>query len=223
MKEIKNFFKLLSLLILPVTLVLILNNSIDQVLSKEIEKMLRNPAGTSPFVWAIGILSFIFGVLFTSLNLIIVISALKNNFELKDLPRYIKTYFNQLLIEYCRSLGRIISWGLLFIIPALFQYLVLFFVPFIVIHNNDYDLGKVDALDYSKKIFLKKWGSTTLLILIFLIALPLAVSSLFDEYKIIWKTPIPSLLLTSFDGFLIILSTYLFYKIYNKSSQLISS
>lgn len=215
--DIKKFLNLLIKLFFPVLLILVVSNSIDQVLSREIEHMLKNPAGTPSTVWLLGAISFFIGISLSSLAGLVVISGLKPNFNFNDLFISIKDNFNQILIEYTRSIGRILTWGLVFIFPAFIQYLFLIFVPFVVILNSDYNLGKIDALKYSTQVFKRKWLSASFALLIFALIIPLITSSTFDEYKIIWKTPIPSLLLSALDDVLMILSTYVLYKIYLKS------
>ncbi len=74
--------------------------------------------------------------------------------------------FEQILIEEIRAAGQILSGFLLFIFPGFNRLIHYFFVPFVVIFDEDYQIGKVDALKASLKVSLHHfWFLSTLLTL----------------------------------------------------------
>jgi hypothetical protein len=100
-------------------------------------------------------------------------------------------HFNQTLIEQVRALAAVIWRIPLLIIPALNEYIRLYFVPLIVILHPDYDKGAVDALEESRRLSRGHfWGLNTLITLIFLgpwLAQSLAQA---DGSEFIWENPL---------------------------------
>ncbi len=60
--------------------------------------------------------------------------------------------FQQLLIENIRVVARAVFWLPFFILPALYKYIRLSMVSFVVLSDVDYQQGKVDALKRSSEI-----------------------------------------------------------------------
>jgi hypothetical protein len=75
--------------------------------------------------------------------------------------------FDFALRENIRAIGSILTYGLFLILPGLWRYLELFWVPWIVYLSLDYKQGKLEAFQASKKLFTKhKFGLFGLIILV---------------------------------------------------------
>lgn len=69
--------------------------------------------------------------------------------------------------EGMRSVGSVLLWTLLLIIPGVIRYFQLFWVSWVVYLNPEYRLGRIDALKQSKKIWSEHKFLTIVLILVF--------------------------------------------------------
>lgn len=66
---------------------------------------------------------------------------------------FAKKTFLPLFVESIRVFTSVLLWTLLFILPGLYRYLQLTFVPYVVFFDPEYDQEECDALEKSKKIF----------------------------------------------------------------------
>ncbi len=99
----------------------------------------------------------------------------------------------QLLIENLRVLARVIFWIPFFILPALYQYIRLAFVSFVVILDPDYARGNTDALARSKQIT-RGHALLALTAIIFCLALEPILSGLITAGDgSLWKNPLGAL------------------------------
>lgn len=87
-------------------------------------------------------------------------------------------------------------------------------VPFVVTGSQRYDEGKIDALQASAGVFRKHWFKITGILILFHLFIPLILTSLFDSYRLLWKTPVPSLVLNLLDTYLLIISTQLLFNVF---------
>jgi hypothetical protein len=69
-----------------------------------------------------------------------------------DLWAHFKKHLKPLTIEGCRVFGRVALYTLLLIVPGIIQSFKLYFVPWIIQFDEDYDNDKVDALQKSLSI-----------------------------------------------------------------------
>ena len=127
---------------------------------------------------------------------------------------FFKKYLNQIFIESLRAWGKTLLWSLLLVLPGVWKNLELSLVPFVVTSSEKYDEGKLDALKASTIVFRRHWFKILAVLFIFHLFVPLILTSLFDSYRLIWKTPIASLLLSLLDTYLILVSTQLLFNIF---------
>lgn len=189
-------------------------NSLDQFIAQEMEKGLRGPDGISSFVWFYGIFSMFVGIFFPVLLTIVALFGLsRQSGSPRSWTDFSQKNGNQLAIETMRSWGKILLSGLFFILPGLYRLLMYAFVPFVVVFSKRYELGQVDALQFSTELIKKHWAKVLVTILSFHIVLPLSLSSLIDDYKILWVTPFASLGISLIDALIWVLASQILYQI----------
>lgn len=199
---------------LPLFILVVLSNNIDQYLNMKVESALLNPLGASQQVYWFGFMSIISSILFPVILMttaLFAMTSLKSSMGLQD---FFGKYINQVFIETLRSWGKTLLWSLLFIIPGIWKYLEYTMVPFVVTGSERYDHGKIDALKSSSYVFRRHWLKIIGILFLFHLFIPLIVTNLFDAYRIIWKTPIASLFLSLLDTYLILLSTQLLFNVF---------
>ena len=65
---------------------------------------------------------------------------------------FFKKYIGPLTIEGIKMTALVILWLLAFIIPGLFKQVRWYFMPFVVMFEDDYMAGKIDPLDRSNEL-----------------------------------------------------------------------
>lgn len=124
------------------------------------------------FIAILVLLSLASGFAISSFELLICANEIKNlklNFQ-KDLPRTLQN-LNQMLIEEVRSLSKII-WGFVFFIfPGFNSIINYMWSPFVVLFEEKYQKGELDALAFSKKLSYKHF---------WFLSLALTITSLID-------------------------------------------
>lgn len=210
---LRQYFHTLRRIGLAVWICTILYNSLDQFIAQEIEQGLRGPDGVSSLVWFYGSFSLFVGIIFPVFLTILVLFGLGRSEGLQT-PWQVFSLKNgnQLAIETLRSWGKALMAGLFFIIPGAYCILMYAFVPFIVAFSRSYQAGEVDALKYSTKLVQKHWFKILATLLGFHVLIPLSLSPLTDDYKIIWLTPIASLGISFLDALLWVLATQILYR-----------
>ncbi|MFS4459707.1 hypothetical protein [Bdellovibrio sp. HCB2-146] len=179
------------------------------------EQVLRDPMGITSSLYIFGVLSLISGIVFPVVLFTMAIYALRSLEGVqKSFGEFFHYYINQIFIESLRSWGKMLLWGLLFILPGLWKFLEYSLVPFVVTSSEKYDAGHEDALQASAKVFRKNWGKILGLFLLFHIFIPLVLTGLFDAYRLLWKTPVASLGLNLIDTYLLVLSTQILFRIF---------
>lgn len=214
-----NFFaenlKVFKKVFLPLFALVILSSNIDQYLNLKMENALRDPAGVQSQVIYYGFFSILSSILFPVLLMSIILYALNN---LQDIEKSLEDFWsknlNQMYIETLRSWGKTLLWSLLFILPGIWKYIELSLVPFVVTSSKDYDEGKVDALKASARIVRRHWFKVLGLLVLFHLFIPGILASIFDAYRLIWKTPLQSLLLSALDTYLLLISTHILFNIF---------
>jgi hypothetical protein len=201
----------------PLFFLVVITNSLDQYLNLQVENALQDMSGAQQQVYFYGFLSIISSVIAPVLLSLAVLFAFSNKAESDfKMNHFFSKYFKQTMIETLRAWGKTLLWALLLVIPGLVRFLQYLFVPFVVAFSADYNSGKVDALSASQKVFSKNWGKVLSIWLGFHIFIPLVLTSLFDSYSLIWKTPIASLALSMVDTYILIISTQLLFNIFKK-------
>ncbi len=137
---------LLALLLLFILTAL--SSNLDIWLSQKIEAQLSNVSGLGFEIWFYGVNVFILSIL-SPLFFFLIVAAL---FKRENIFSIYKKSFSLLLKEQLRAWGSVANWTFVFILPGLWRFIQYSFVPFIVCFDNEYQLGKIDALEQSRKI-----------------------------------------------------------------------
>ena len=196
---------------LPLFLLVVVSNNIDQYLNIQVEQALQSPVGATTQVYIFGFLSILSSVIFPVLLVTMALFALSNRPSVKE---FFKKYLNQVFIETLRSWGKVLLWSLLFILPGIWKYIELIFVPFVVTSSQSYDEGRIDALEASSFIFRHHWLKILGILLLFHLFIPLVLTGFFDAYRLLWKTPIASLVLSLLDTYILLFSTQLLFNVF---------
>lgn len=204
--------------------VVVLTSQADQYISKLVEESMRNPEGMTTWVYFYGLLSLACSLVFPTLLTLISLFALQNKPETSQPVQYrlffkqeLPEQFPQLLIESLRAWGKILLWSFVFIVPGVVKYVSYTLIPFVVTSLPDYQAGKVDALKTSSYLVRKNGGKILFTILLFHFFMPLVLTTLFDEYRLLWQNPVQSLLLSLLDAYLYLLGTQVFLWIFKNS------
>ncbi|WP_277579748.1 DUF975 family protein [Bdellovibrio svalbardensis] len=213
-----NFFaenlKVFKKAALPLFALVVVSNNIDQYLNMQVETALQNPMGANGQVYFFGFLSIVSSVIFPVLLATTALYAMVNTKPWESLMAFFGKFLNQVFIESLRAWGKTLLWSLLFIIPGIWKYLELSLVPFVVTSSESYEAGKIDALQASSYVFRKHWFKILGILFCFHLFLPLILTSFFDSYRLLWKTPLASLFLSLLDTYLILISTQLLFNVF---------
>lgn len=164
---------------------------IDQGITTFMQNEIANPQGASPLIWLFGLMQIISSLLFPLLTGLLILSL----FNKESSPTvYWQKFFSQSLKEVMRAWGQSMLWSFLFIIPGIIKFVRFFFVPLIVCFDPQYQSGQVDALKRSQEISKGRLILLLLILLAFDAFLPLVMSS-FDQWSVLWRTPVSALAL----------------------------
>ena len=171
---------------------------IDQTLTEKMTTLLMSSEGISPWVWFFGFFSILNNLLFPLAMMFVVLATLQR----QPILDFFKKKFSLGIREQLRATGKVILWGLLFILPGFYKYLRLIFVPFVVAANPQYHQGEVDALANSHQLtqganLFKVLGLTVVFAVIF----PVFLSG-FDDYRLLLETPLTAIPLVCVETFL---------------------
>ncbi|WP_413587519.1 hypothetical protein [Bdellovibrio sp. HCB274] len=214
MKFFTENLKVFKKVAFPLFVLLVLSSNIDQFLNQQVETALRDPMGAAPQVYWFGFLSIISSIIFPVLLITTALFAMQSEKISEGLSEFYGKYINQIFIETLRTWGKTLLWALLFILPGIWKFLEYSMVPFVVTSSRKYDEGQIDALSASAKVFRKHWFKITGILVLFHLFIPLILTSLFDSYRLLWKTPVASLILNLLDTYLLIISTQLLFNVF---------
>lgn len=199
---------------LPLFILVVLSNTIDQYLNLNIEQALQSPTGLNNQAYFYGLLSILSSVVCPVVLMTISLSALRQNQTQLDLQSFITKYSEQIFIETLRAWGKSLLWALCFIIPGIWKFVEYSLVPIVVTSSEEYEQGKVDALKLSSHLFRKYWLRIIFIVVIFHLFIPLVLATFFDVYRLIWKTPLASLFLSLLDTYILLISTQLLFDVF---------
>ena len=214
-----NFFaenlKVFKKVFLPLFALVVLSNNIDQYLNLKMENALRDPLGVQTQVIYYGFFSILSSIFFPVLLISVALFAFTNLENLqKSLQDFWARYLNQMYIETLRSWGKTLLWSLLFILPGVWKYIQYTMVPFVVASSKEYDEGRLDALKGSAQVVRRHWFKVIAILILFHLLIPGLLTTLFDAYRLIWKTPVQSLFLSALDTYLLLFSTHILFNIF---------
>lgn len=201
---------------MPLFIAVVISSNVDQYLSLAVEKAITNPDGAQQAVYFFGFLSIISSLIFPVLLTLIALFAVSAVQSHNSLESFFKRYTNQVYIETLRAWGKTLLWSLLLILPGLWKYIEYIFVPFVVVESTPYQEGHEDALKASSHIVRKHFFKVLGVIALFHFFIPLLLTALFDQYRLLWGTPIASLALNFLDTYLLLFSTQLLFAIFQR-------
>lgn len=194
---------------------IVISSNLEQSLNKLVEGAIRNPDGVQTSILFYGAISIAWSVAFPILMTSVVLFFLCSETGfVGDLRSFLKRYLNQLYIEVVRSWGRSLLYGLFFILPGLWKFVKLSYVPYVVVASKTYDEGQIDALKASESIFSRNRFLTLLIFFGAYLFIPIFMAAMFDGYRSIFETPFSSLLLNSIDTYFIILVNFILFTIF---------
>jgi len=141
------------------------------------------------------------------------VSAVQSHLSMES---FFKRYSNQVYIETLRAWGKTLLWSLLLILPGMWKYIEYIFVPFVVTESQPYQEGQEDALKASSHIVRKNFLKVFAVIILFHLFIPLLLTAFFDQYRLLWDTPLASLALNLLDTYLLLFSTQLLFVIFQR-------
>lgn len=103
-------------------------------------------------------------------------------------------HVNSLAIEGTRVIARILFWTPFLLLPALYQYLRLFFVNFIVVEDPRYDAGQISALERSREMSRGRAGLCFIALLIGTLTEPILSGWINGGEIALWHNPVGALL-----------------------------
>jgi hypothetical protein len=204
---------------LPLYVLTLVYTSIDQLLTINIDESLRSPTGALGTVWVLGFFSLVLGIIFPILGILVVLYGAKTaDTSERGLWQYIQKFFNQVSIEILRSWGKTLLWSLLLLIPGIWKYVQYTLIPFVVTLSKPYDRGELDALQFSAKIVRHHLGKVLCILVVFHFFIPSLMTVLFDDYRLVWSTPLSALFLTLIDVYFFIFSTQLLLMVFEQDN-----
>lgn len=208
---------------LPLFVLTLIYTSLDQLLTINIDASLRSTAGGNMgMIWAYGFLSLIIGILFPILGILIVVyGASEPATSELGLMYFIEKHVNQVSIEILRSWGKTLLWSLALILPGMWKYVEFTMIPFVVMLSPGYQRGEQDALEASSRVVKQRLGKIILILILFHLILPSLLTVFFDDYRLVWQTPVSALFLTLLDVYIFIISTQLLIEVFEENSVII--
>lgn len=211
---ISNILKIRFHDILLIFLALMLTTFTDQYLNKQIELVIRSPEGLSNSIWGWALLTILNSLLSPLIISMFCSLAIAPNLAPKKV--FFQKKFELALIETLRLWGFTTLWSLLFIIPGVYKYSVYMLSPLVVMFSKKYENGEIDALKYSQQIAKKFYGKLNFILLVFVFAIPVASSIVFDEFKLFNLHPWAATASVALDTLVIILFHYILLKYFLK-------
>lgn len=181
------FASLFSTAGLVLTLVSAMSFVFEQILTELLQNEILNPNGTTPFLWVYGGLSFALSLLSPIVMSFLAICAWRCPNQTVGFVA--RRSFSYLIREEMRSLGKSLAWGLLLILPGLIRFFQLAFVPYVVLLEQGYQEGRIDALELSSKYVRRVWLRLLGLLFFFGLVCPL-LFTLLDDWRSILRNPL---------------------------------
>ncbi len=192
--------------------------TLDQWITAKMESQLMNPQGAGSLVWIFAAFSILLNILYPLTLMLLLMSSLpQKQTTTQSTKDFLMRFFSQTLIEQLRAWGKGMLWSFALILPGIMYFIRYTFVPFIVCFDPQYAEGKVDALKRSLELTKGKFFHLSFLYLFFVLVIPGFLTAV-DEYKIIWKTPAASLVITFFEMLTNVVFILLLIQIYNKQN-----
>jgi hypothetical protein len=216
---ISRHFLIFKRIGLPLFVLTLVYTSLDQLLTINIDEALRNPNGATSLVWFYGFFSLIFGIVFPILGILVVVyGATTADANERGLASFIGHHMNSLSIETLRSWGKTLMWSLVLVLPGIWKFIEYTMLPFVVTLSAPYLRGEEDALQASARVVRRHLPKVCAVLLVFHLVLPGVLTVFFDDYRLVWHTPVAALALTLVDVVLFIVSTQLLLSLFEKET-----
>lgn len=187
----------------------------DQLLSGSA----RNAGITTQELMGIASLSILNALIFPSLAFLAGVMVLHPARAVATSPA---TSFKFLLIETLRAWGKIFQGSLLLLIPGVVSYFRLCWVPYVVLCDPGYSVGKIDAIARSKEIFSISRMKSFLVVVLFNLVMAFILTGLFDEWRNFSLTPLAATGFVFVDSIMFIFSIAVMVSIFEKANRKVS-
>lgn len=188
--------------------------TLDQWITVRMENLLASPEGASNWIWAYGAVSLFLNLTYPLLGTLLVLSTVREG----SVVLFLKKHFTQNVIEEMRAWGKTMAWSFLFLVPGLIRFLQYFFVPFVVSLNPAYEKGELDALEESRRLAKGRLLALFGIFLIFSVLAP-AFLTIFDDWRLLWKTPVGAVSICFVELLLNLWFIHLLFQMYQRGAH----
>ncbi len=192
----------------------------DQRLVEATQEEMSSENGAGVRLWIFGGLSMltsITGPIFSMMMIFFAIRAPQSD----GLISYILKNLSWLFKEQLRAAGKMIFWGMLFILPGLWKFFEFMMIPFIVCLEPRYQRGEVDALSISRQVFYRIWGRMIFAVVLFLLT-SLILTSV-DEFRSFAEHPLSAVALVLVDLSIFVLFQWVLLRFWEKESHRVTA
>lgn len=189
---------------------------IENFLTTLIESELLSHQGTSQIIWLYGALSLIFGLTIPLYATAILFLFWKE--QPATGPQPIAQSMILLFKESLRVFGKSLSWGFLFVLPGFIAYFLMSLSPLIVLFDEQYHHGKIDALRHSKTLVLRVWRPLLFFTMIFTLVIPLSITSL-DPWSSFSDHPLAATLIFALEFLTFLIFQRLILKYWERANE----
>ena len=187
---------------------------VDQSLNRQIDSIIRSSQGLSNMIFVWGAASLLSTLFFPLLISLLCSQTLAN--QNSAFWVMFNEKFELGLIETLRAWGKIFLWSFVFIIPGVVKYTYYLMSPFVVFFSKKYAAGEVDALEYSTQLSKKFFWRLNFWLFLFYLMIPIATSTLLDEYKLFSLHPVSAIACVALESFLILAFHFFILKLFFK-------
>lgn len=199
---------------LPLFLWSLLAQYLDQYLVDAIQNEMASEEGAGFLLWIYGGLSMFISVIAPLVSALLVFYAVRSRAG-ESVFQYFGRHLSWLIKEQLRAVGKMISWGLLLILPGLWKFLEYSMLSFVVLFDPRYPKGEIDALQTARQFFYRHWGKILAISAAFAICTLILTSV--DEYRSFQDHPASAVLMVFVDLVLFILFQWSLLRIWEKS------
>ena len=188
---LKSVFTPLFLLIFSAAF---LSTLTEQVITKQVEQLVRSKDGLSGMLWvyvSISLASAILFPIFTGMvaSFSILRDSLKSQDDKISFFKFFKSRLELSLIESFRAWGKGFLWCFVFILPGIWKFISYILTPYVVLFSQRYQRGEVDALEYSAVICKKYFKRINWWLTVFYLFIPIAIYAVAEPYRLFDRTP----------------------------------
>lgn len=179
---------------LLITLWLIGSEFLNQVILMATQKSLASTDGGAYLIWLWAFAAVILSLLTPLVATLLVLATWKDRRSLvpaqieNPVPDFLWRHTGDLIREEMRAFGSVMMWSFLLILPGIWRFLELTFLPWVVCYSPAYQSGQQDALQEARRRFYLVWPQLLFLFFLFWLILPLP-KMFFDEQLSYFDSP----------------------------------